>query len=341
MIGGQIPHLEEHQPSKFIASLKNRIESAKNAPTGPPGKSKPTVRAKKAPVKTTKKESLSTPQSRLSYQPPVQPSTVVTQRNTGRPSLPISVVDTDEEETRDRARKARAAAILASTSPYFPVKVSGPSKLSETHKSNALPTHSKPSRSKREREEISEDEYGMSDDPDESFLRQVEMVEMAATQGQNHAERSIPPEAAGHDTDEFEDEVWEDDSFIRHFDQAQQGYSSSHVRRADDSHLKKSVSQPYIGNAKDYEIGDDGGSDEYDDDFMDDFNDFTDFDGQTGAEDDSIVLLPSAPQPRRDYGQRSSGLGGGRSTMDVEPRSSGRSGWSGKSVVSEVIEISD
>lgn len=168
-VGGYVDALERDQPPTFIASLAHRLEVAK---AHNPGAGLPKARraprstapkATKAARSTPMKTDLSIPEARLKYVPPPEAGPSRSNRTTdgakparaGRKSMPISVVDSSEDEyPQAAARRRRAEAIRAAMN---------------------------------ERPEPPSDDYGLGfdDEADEGLLMQLEAVEQAGTQKQS------------------------------------------------------------------------------------------------------------------------------------------------------------
>lgn len=175
VVGRYVDDMEDIQAGQFIDSLKQRLIEAQNPPRIPPsGKAK--LPRGKAIISRIKPERQMLEGRGAKSSPyfgqanaiagPSRPSRgVAGARGPGnRPSLPISVADSEDEDVRERARRARAAAILGSTS--APV---------------------------RSAVDDSEDEYGFMD-PNESFFDQLDAVEATATQQQSRGIRGTSAE---------------------------------------------------------------------------------------------------------------------------------------------------
>ena len=226
--------------------------------------------------------------------------------------MPITIDDTDDEvDMAQRARQARAAAILAAT-------------VGDDHTS-------------RSNDEIgeSEDEYGLDDEADESFLRHVELAEAAAKEGKRGVDSSGFRGQADYDNDEFdelEEDEWADDSFLRHIDQVEAAASGGSDRARS--------SRSGAGGSRDYVQADHrgrptarvGANDE---------DVYSEDDGFPEELDDSVTIMPNAlfayarSSGTEQTSQNSRGKGRGSRDELV-----GRRGGSTQTAI-EIIEISD
>lgn len=208
MVGRYTDALEDEQAGNFINSLKQRLVDAHNPPKIPKnGKAKlprgrPVLSNKVKAEPTTQRQSQATASPYFGSSVlagPSRNSTTSVRGRAGRPSLPISVADSEDDDARERARRARAAAILG-----------GPAVV--------------PSRNIGRMAESSEDEYGFVD-PNESFFDHLDEVEATATQGysQRNPNAKTQSQKRGYqdiyDTEEDEDYGFNDDSFLAGIDE--------------------------------------------------------------------------------------------------------------------------
>lgn len=320
VIGGEIEALDLSQPEQFVESLRRRIEAASDPPAAPSGSKRTKARntsVSAGPSASTRKKPKIETKAATRPRPgqPATPSAIAGSStgpgtrtsSMGRRSMPITIDDTDDEvDMAQRARQARAAAILAATV-----------------------GHDHTSRSNDEMGE-SEDEYGLDDEADESFLRHVELAEAAAKEGKRGVDSSGFRGQADYDNDEFdelEEDEWADDSFLRHIDQVEAAASGGSDRARS--------SRSGAGGSRDYVQADQRGrptarvgANDEDDGFPEEL-------------DDSVTIMPNAlfayarSSGTEQTSQNSRGKGRGSRDELV-----GRRGGSTQTAI-EIIEISD